>query len=177
MNLWWVLLLLAAERGLEMLIARHNRQVLLRKGAKEFYPESFRAIVTMHGFFFIALVFEGYPWRVPLDVLTWACLIALVLLQLLRYWCIVSLGRFWNTRIIVLPGAGVQKRGPYRWLRHPNYLVVTLEFLFLPLLFRAPLTLLVFTLANLALLRRRIALEEKALGENTDYRSRFEEKK
>ncbi len=174
MNLWWVLLFLAAERGVELLIARRNRRRLLERGGRERFPESYREIVAMHILFLLALIVEGYPWQVPLDLLTWASLAALVLLQMLRYWCIASLGMFWNTRILVLPGAPVRKRGPYRVMRHPNYLAVTLEFLFLPLLFRAPLTLLIFSLANLIILRRRIALEERALREETDYQRQFE---
>jgi methyltransferase len=87
----------------------------------------------------------------------------------LRYWCILTLGVFWNTRILVLPGAAAVRRGPYRFLRHPNYLVVTLEFALLPLLMRAPFTLVVFSLANLAVLRRRIRFEEQALREETDW--------
>jgi methyltransferase len=172
-SLWWVFAFYAMERGMEVLIAGRNRRQLLARGGCELYPQSFRAIVLLHSLFAVALLLEAHPWRVPFDVLTMVSLIALVLLQALRYWCIVSLGPFWNTRIIVLPGASVPRRGPYRWLRHPNYLVVVLEFLFLPLLMRAPFTLVVFSLANLLLLRRRIALEESALREHTDYERQF----
>jgi methyltransferase len=110
---------------------------------------------------------------VPLDSLTLFCLIFLIFLQGLRYWCIVSLGEYWNTRIILVPDAETRRRGPYRFLRHPNYLAVTLEFAVIPLLMRAPLTLVVFSLANLVVLRQRIRLEEEALREFTDYGERF----
>ena len=133
------------------------------------FPETYRTIVVLHTLFFVALLAESFPWRVPLDPPTLFGLAALALLMLLRYWCIASLGVFWNTRILVLPGAAAVRRGPYRLLKHPNYLVVTLEFALLPLLCRAPFTLVVFSLANLAVLRRRIRLEERALRECTDW--------
>lgn len=174
MSLWWIFGFYFLERLLEVGIARRNRQRILPRGGREFHPESYRNLLAMHFGFFAALILETYPWRVPLDALTWFCLAALVLMQFLRYWCIVSLREFWNTRIIVLPGATVRRTGPYRWLRHPNYMAVTLEIFFLPLLMRAPFTLLVFSLANLGLLRQRIRLEEEALREHTDYGERFD---
>ena len=121
--------------------------------------------MALHASFLAALAVEGYPWRVPADGRTWACLGALAALMAGRYWCIASLGGHWNTRIVVVPGAPRVRRGPYRWLPHPNYLVVALEFLALPLLLRAPVTLAVFFPLNLLLLRQRIRLEERALAE------------
>lgn len=176
MSLWWVFGFYFAERLFELGLARRNRRTLIARGGREFSPESYRTVVWLHALFFIALLLESYPWRVPLDALTVFCLTLLVVLQAVRYWCIVSLGPCWNTRIIVVPGARVVRHGPYRFLRHPNYLVVTLEFAALPLLMRAPLTLFVFSLANLVLLRRRIRLEEEALREQTDYDDRFSRK-
>lgn len=169
MSLWWVFGFFFLERGFELRLADRNARRLKARGGREFHPETYRSIVRLHLLFFAALLLESYPWRVPLDPLTLFCLAALALLQLLRYSCIFALGEFWNTRIIVLPGAPAIRRGPYRLLRHPNYLAVTLEFALLPLLMRAPLTLLVFSLANLALLRHRIALEEQVLREYTDW--------
>ncbi len=174
LSLWWVFAFYLAERGLELLLARRNRRLILARGGREYFAESFRPLAAMHVLFFVALLIESHPWRVPLDALTITCLVALVLLQALRYWCIASLGVFWNTRILVLPGARIERRGPYRFLRHPNYLVVVLEFALIPLLMRAPLTLVVFSLANLLVLRRRIRLEEEALRENTDWGKAFE---
>jgi methyltransferase len=168
MSLWWIFAFYLAERGLELLIARRNRRRLLARGGVEVHPETYRAIVWLHSLFFVALLIESRPWTVPFDALTLFCLVALALLQVLRYACIAALGEFWNTRIIVLPGANPVRRGPYRLLKHPNYLVVTLEFALIPLLMRAPFTLLVFSLLNLAVLRRRIALEEQALAEFGD---------
>ena len=79
-------------------------------------------------------------------------------------WVIASLGRRWTTRVIVLPGAAPVARGPYRWLRHPNYLIVILEIAVVPLALGLPLFALVFSLANAALLVYRIRVENKALA-------------
>jgi methyltransferase len=168
-SLWWVFAFYCAERLFEIWLAARHRKILLARGGREFFPGTFKELVLLHTLFFAALLVESYPWRVPLDHLTLFCLAALALLMGLRYWCILSLGVFWNTRILVLPGAAAVRRGPYRLLKHPNYLIVTLEFALLPLLTRAPFTLVVFSLANLAILRRRIRFEELALQEETDW--------
>jgi methyltransferase len=93
-----------------------------------------------------------------------ACLATLALLQAGRWWCMAALGENWNVRIVVVPGEGRRRTGPYRWIRHPNYLLVVLEFVFLPLLMGAFITPAVFSLANLLLLRQRIRLEEAAMA-------------
>ncbi len=166
MSVWWVFGFYFLERGIELVVARRNRRIVLERGGVEFAPETYRSIVVMHVLFFAALIVESWPWRIPLDALTIFCLSALLLLQGLRYWCIVSLKERWNTRILVVPGEPPVCRGPYRLMRHPNYVVVVLEFALIPLLMRAPLTLIVFSVANLILLRRRIRLEEKALRDS-----------
>jgi methyltransferase len=95
-----------------------------------------------------------------------------VLLEGLRFWCILSLGEAWNTRIVLVPGGRVEQRGSYRLLAHPNYLVATLEFLILPLLMHAPYAFARIFPANLLILRQRIRLEERALRQFTDYGER-----
>jgi methyltransferase len=172
-NFLWMFLLLLVQRLAELLLAARNRKLALARGGIEYHPETYRYFILLHVLFLVSLLVESYPWRLPLDPLTWFCLVMFGLLQLLRYWCIQSLGERWNTRIIVTPGVPVSRRGPYRWFRHPNYLVVTLELAIIPLLARAPLTLLVFSLANLALLRQRIKLEEEALKTHTDDSNTF----
>jgi methyltransferase len=124
----------------------------------------------------ISLALESYPWQVPPDLRTQLALACFILLQAGRYWCMWALGTHWNTRIIVVPGSVPIRRGPYRFLRHPNYLVVTLEFLVLPTLLHAPVTLVVFFTANLILLRQRIRLEEDVLQRETEYRAVFRDK-
>ena len=173
MALGWIFLVLLGERLFEIGLAHRHARTLLARGGREFYPETFPPIVALHAFFLLALALESYPWRVPANPLTFVTLGLLVLLQGGRYWCIISLGAQWNTRILLVPAAPVQRRGPYRWLRHPNYLIVTLEFLLLPLLLRAPLTFLLCFPLNLLLLRQRIRLEEAALRQFSDYSVQF----
>lgn len=169
----WVFVVVLLQRLFEMHVSRRNRNALEPLGAKEFHPESFRNIAVLHTAYLLSLFVESYPWRLPLDARTILCLFAVAFLAGMRLWCMASLSPYWNVRIIVVPGGQVKRSGPYRFLRHPNYLVVVLEFLFLPLLMRAPATLVVFSLANLAVLRQRIRLEEKALREQTDYEKVF----
>jgi len=165
-NFLWILLFLIIQRLAELTLAARNRRRALARGGIEYHPETYKKFIWLHCLFLLSLLLESYPWQLPLDLLTWFCLVLFGLLQLLRYWCIRSLGEQWNTRIIVIPGAPFCRRGPYRLFKHPNYLVVTLEFAVIPLLARTPLTLLMFSLANLVLLRQRIRLEEEALREH-----------
>lgn len=163
MSSWWIIGFLLAERLFELGLAGRNGRILVERGGREHFRDSYRSVVALHLLFLAALIAEAHPWRIPLDGLTLLCLTGLLLTMALRYWCVATLGPFWNTRIIVLPGAKAIRRGPYRFLRHPNYLVVTLEFALIPLLLRAPFTLLIFSLANVAVLRQRIGLEERAM--------------
>ncbi|HBI04773.1 MAG TPA: hypothetical protein DDY49_12180 [Paenibacillaceae bacterium] len=103
-------------------------------------------------------------------------IILLLLTQLLRYWAIQSLGPFWNTRIMVLPGAEPVVKGPYNYFRHPNYLAVILEFVLIPLLFNAFFTCILFSILNALLLKYRISLEEKTLIETTEYQETMSRK-
>jgi methyltransferase len=168
----WVTPALIAQRLLELRHSGRNRRRLLSRGGKEVRPDTYRTMVALHALFLASLAVESFPWRVPLDSRTIACLAALVPVTALRYWAIASLGEYWNTRVIVVPGARLVRSGPYRFLRHPNYLVIVMEFLILPLLMRAPVTLVLFSLANLAVLRQRIRIEEDALRRDTDYGDR-----
>jgi len=173
MMLLWLFLYLVMERLFELWLSRRNCRSLEARGGREFYPETFPRMVALHTLFLAALLAESYPWRFSQGYFSSALLAVFVLLQLVRYWCIFSLGENWNTRIMLVPGGSVKRRGPYRFLAHPNYLVVTLEFLLLPLLLQAPVTLAVFFPANLLILRQRIRLEELALREFTDYNRQF----
>lgn len=173
MPILWLLILLAVQRLLEVALSRRNRSRLLAAGGREFYPETFARMAALHGAFLLALTIESYPWRLPANGPTILGLAAFFLLEGMRLWCIASLGHSWNTRIVLVPGGATIRRGPYRWLRHPNYLVVALEFVLLPLLLRAWWTLALFPLLNLLVLRQRIRLEEAALREFTDYAEQF----
>lgn len=165
------------QRLLELWIAKRNAQHMLSQGAYEVGAEHYKWIVTVHASFFVSLILEVVWLRQgELPSAWWLPFSLFVLAQGFRVWCIASLGRYWNTRIFVLPGAKVIKRGPYRWIRHPNYAVVICELFLLPLVFGAYATSLVFTVVNLwVLLALRIPAEERALNEATNYSEEMKE--
>lgn len=105
----------------------------------------------------------------------WPLLLSVfVFTQIMRFWVISSLGKYWNTKILVLPNVNVIRKGPYRFIKHPNYVVVTLELIVVPLLFGAYFTAILFTILNLLMLSVRIPAEEKALNELTEYEGSFQ---
>ncbi len=143
------------------------------QGAYEAGAAHYPVMVAMHVAFFISLILEVVILGRVLSPF-WMLLLGLFLLaQAARIWCLTSLGKFWNTKIIILPGADVVRKGPYKWIRHPNYLIVTIELLILPLLFGAYFTAVIYSLLNLWMLSVRIPVEEKALKEATNYREKF----
>jgi methyltransferase len=155
-----LLLLVALARLAELALARRNTRRLLAAGGYETGRGHYPLIVLLHAAWLLALLFG-----VPADAAPrWGWLALFLLLQLGRVWVLLSLGRFWTTRIITLPGAPLVRRGPYRFLRHPNYLVVELEIVSLPLAFGAGWIALVFGLANATLLLWRVRAEETALA-------------
>jgi len=174
LTLSWFYLLLLTQRGAELLLCARNRRLLRAQGGREIAPRSYRTMVALYLGFHLFLLLEAFPFTVAADRLSWTLLAGYGLVQVLRYWTIASLGRYWNTRIVVVPGSHLVCTGPYRWLRHPNYLVMTLEFALIPLLLRAPLTLLIFIPLLMLILRQRIALEEQALRELTDFQTEDE---
>ena len=155
-----VTLLVALQRLAELGYARRNARRLLAAGGVEHGAGHYPLFVALHGAWLVAL-FVLVPAEAPAD---WGLLGLYGLLQLGRLWVIASLGRRWTTRVIVVPGAPLVTRGPYRFLRHPNYLIVALEIPVLPLAFGAWQIALGFGLANLALLAHRIRVEERALA-------------
>lgn len=152
------------QRLAEVFYAKSNEKRMKKEGAIESGAEHYKWIVLLHVLFFLALLVEVLYFDLADSGIWWVFLIVFAAAQILRVWALASLGRFWNTKILVLPGAKKVKKGPYRWLSHPNYIVVALEILSLPLIFGAWRTALVFTIANaLLLLLVRIPAEEKAL--------------
>lgn len=168
-----VFLIVILQRLIELIVAKNNESWMRSKGAYEVGASHYPYMVAMHVAFFIALLVEVDIFSRPVSPL-WSVLLTLfIIAQCLRLWCLSSLGKFWNTKIIILPNANVVAKGPYRFLRHPNYVIVTAEILILPLLFSAYFTAIVFTLLNIWMLSVRIPLEEKALKDATDYRDQF----
>lgn len=155
-----IVLLVAAQRLAELVYARRNARRLMAEGGIEHGASRYPLLVLLHAAWLAALFF----FVPPEAAVSWLLIGAYLLLQAARLWVIASLGRFWTTRVITLPDAPLVKRGPYRWLRHPNYLVVAAEIAVLPLAFGAWELALGFSLANAVLLADRIRLEEAALA-------------
>ena len=158
--LWIVLILVAVQRLAELVYARRNTRRLLAEGAYESGAGHYPLLVGLHALWLVSLALFVPADRAP----DWALLAVFVVLQGLRVWVLASLGRFWTARVITLPGAPLVRRGPYRWFRHPNYLVVAGEILVLPLAFGAWEIAVIFSLANAAILTLRVRCEERALS-------------
>ncbi len=154
--------LVSLQRLLELRLSRRHERLLRTRGAVERGRGHYPPMVALHVLWLLSTLVEGILrgpelWPVPLALF--------LLVQPLRYWAIFTLGEYWNTRILVVPGAKLVSRGPYRYLKHPNYVVVVVEVLTLPLIFGAWITALVFSVLNAALLFVRIREENRALAE------------
>lgn len=159
------LLLLGAERLFELWLSRRNARLAFAQGARESGRAHFAVMAAVHTAFLFSCAAEVLLLRRPFPgALGWAALAAALLAQALRYWAIATLGPRWNVRVIVLPETQPVTSGPYRFVRHPNYLAVAIEMLAVPLAHGAWITALVFSAANVALLAVRIRVEEAALG-------------
>jgi methyltransferase len=158
--------LLVGERLVELWLSKRNAARAFARGGVETGQGHYRVMVAFHTLFLFACVAEVFLLARPFPgAWGWGALAAALAAQGLRYWAIATLGERWNSRIIVLPEAPPVTGGPYRYLRHPNYVAVVLELLVVPLIHGAWLTAAVFTVGNAALLFVRIRAEEAALGE------------
>ena len=154
-----LLTFVTVQRLSELLLSQRNTRRLLARGAHEVDPGHYPFIVLLHATWLATLWVLG-PGP-PIEVVP---LILFILLQLARVWVLATLGERWTTRIIVLPGEPLVKSGPYRWINHPNYLIVIGEIAILPLVFRLQLVAIVFSILNGLLLWVRIRDENRALG-------------
>ena len=154
---------LVAERLSELVISEKNRRWALGHGGIETGRVQYPVIVILHVLFFVSLVLEHRYLMKGWNILWPFWLGILIISQLLRAWSTLTLGRFWNTRIIVIPGARPVLNGPYKFIRHPNYVAVAIEILVIPVLCGAYLTAAVFSFLNAIALYWRIREEERAL--------------
>ncbi|MBV1855506.1 isoprenylcysteine carboxyl methyltransferase family protein [Catellatospora sp. NEAU-YM18] len=164
----YTLLVLAvgAERVVELVVSRRHAAWALARGGREFGRGHYPAMVAIHTGLLVGCVAEVWLADRPfLPVLGWSMLALVAASQALRWWCVTTLGPRWNTLVIVVPGLPLVDRGPYRWLRHPNYVAVVVEGIALPLVHTAWVTALLFTLANAAVLAVRIRVENAALAQ------------
>lgn len=160
-----LVLLVGVERLFELWLSRRNLHRALARGGREYGRRHFAVMALMHTAFLFACAAEvvfldrSFHWVLgaPMLVLTVAA-------QVLRYWAITTLGERWNTRIVVVPDSEPVTSGPYRWIRHPNYVAVVVELFALPLVHGAWWTAISFSAANAWVLTVRIRAEEQALG-------------
>ncbi|MEV4576797.1 isoprenylcysteine carboxyl methyltransferase family protein [Nonomuraea jabiensis] len=157
--------LVVLERLAELAVARRNLAWARSRGGVEYGRRHYPWIVVAHVALLVAAPAEVWLLGRPfLPWLGWPMLAVVVLAQVLRWWCVGTLGRQWNTRVVVVPGMPLVHRGPYRWLRHPNYVAVVAEGLALPLVHSAWLTAPAFAAANAVLLTVRVRVEDAALS-------------
>lgn len=156
--------LVALERLAELVVAQRNARWAFARGGRETGRGHYPVMVVLHAGLLVGCLVEVWAADRPfVPALGWGMLALALGSQALRWWCIATLGPRWNTRVIVVPGLPLVARGPYRWLRHPNYVAVVVEGFALPLVHTAWVTALVFTVANAALLTVRIRTENRAL--------------
>lgn len=159
--LYVILALVAAQRAGELVYAERNTRRLRARGAREVAAWQHPFFVALHALWLLALLFFVSPNTVP----NWWLVGGFFILQLARLWVLTTLGPYWTTRIMTLPDAPLVRRGPYRFMKHPNYAIVALELAVLPLAFGAWRLALVFTVLNTLLLAFRIRAEENALAD------------
>jgi methyltransferase len=157
--------LVILQRLAELAISKQHEIRLRARGAVEVGRGHYPWLVAMHTAFFVVLLLEIMLLSRRPAAWWWLPFIAFLLAQALRIWSMVSLGERWTTRLLILPGTAPVHRGPYRYFRHPNYLVIIVELASLPLISQAYLTAAVFTILNAVLLSIRIPIEERALAQ------------
>lgn len=161
---WYLVLVIAVglERVAELVVSLRNSAWSFRQGGVEFGKSHYPFMVVLHTGFLAGCMIEAMH-RTFIPALGWPMLAVVLLAQGLRWWCIRVLGHQWNTRVIVVPGLRLVASGPYKWIRHPNYVAVVAEGIALPLVHTAWVTAAVFMLLNIPLLAVRIRTEEAAL--------------
>ncbi|QBJ93491.1 hypothetical protein D0Z67_26570 [Streptomyces seoulensis] len=165
--IWYALLVaaVAGERVAELVVARRNERWSRARRAIVMGDGHYPAMVALHTGLLVGCPLEVWLGGRPfVPALGWPMLAVLVGAQALRWWCIGTLGPRWNTRVIVVPGLPLVARGPYRLLRHPNYVAVVAEGVALPLVHTAWVTAVAFTVLNAAVLTVRVRCENQALA-------------
>lgn len=158
-----VLTLVTLQRLMELVLARRNTRILIAQGGIELGAGHYPLIVALHAAWLAGL--WALAWNRPIDL---ALLGVFAGLQALRLWVLASLGERWTTRIIIVPGLPLVRKGPYRFLRHPNYLIVAAEILILPLAFGLTAYAVLFSALNAVVLAVRIRTENWALQDERE---------
>ena len=154
------------ERGFELALSRAHARRALRQGAVETGRALYRVMAAFHVLFLLSAAGEALVFgRGVGDPVGLIAIGATIVAQALRYWAVITLGARWNTRVIVMAGAAPVTSGPYRFVRHPNYLAVIIEMISVPMIYGCWRTALIFSCGNAVLLALRISREERALGD------------
>lgn len=157
--------LVALERLAELVVSKRHATWAFARGGVEHGERHYPFMAAVHAALLVSCVVEvAVADRPFIAWLGWPMLGLVLLTQALRWWCVATLGKQWNTRVIVVPGVPLVTSGPYRWVQHPNYIAVIVEVAALPLVHTAWVTALVFSAANAVLLAVRIPVESRALG-------------
>ncbi|WNG81429.1 isoprenylcysteine carboxyl methyltransferase family protein [Mycobacterium sp. ITM-2016-00316] len=159
------IVLIGLERLVELAVSRRNANWSFARGGREFGQGHYPVMVAMHSALLLSCIAEvAFAHRPFIPALGWPMVAVVAASTVVRWWCVATLGKHWNPRLIIVPGAELVRSGPYRWIHHPNYTAVAVEVAALPLVHSAWLTAIVFTIANAAVLRVRISAENLALG-------------
>ncbi|HKD70082.1 MAG TPA: isoprenylcysteine carboxylmethyltransferase family protein [Candidatus Binataceae bacterium] len=156
---------LGVERIVELIISARNARWAFARGATESGAGHYPVMAVFHTLFILSCGGEAIFFnRAFPGTVGWIALAGALFAQGLRYWAVATLGWRWNTRVIVLPGVAPVASGPYRFMRHPNYLAIVIEMICVPMIYGCWLTAIVFSAGNAIILRVRISSEESALG-------------
>ncbi len=153
------IILFIVQRLSELYIARRNEKWLLGEGAVQYGQEHYPFIVALHTLFIVSIIVE-YLLR-GLPPISWVFLGAFLVVLSFKFWALSSLGKYWNTKIYRIPGVYPVKKGPYKFLKHPNYMEVVCEIAIIPLVFHLYYTAIIFTILNAVMLTVRITVENK----------------
>ncbi len=157
--------LVAVERVVELVVSKRNLRWSAEHGGVEYGRSHYPYMVALHVFLLVGALVEVWVWQKPLiPALSWTMFVLVLASQALRWWCITTLGKRWNTLVVIVPGMPRVTGGPYRWLSHPNYVAVVIEGIALPMVGFAWVTALVFTVLNIPLLAVRLRTENAALA-------------
>jgi len=160
---WCFIGFVILQRLIELVIARRNEANMKAKGAEELDEKGYKFVVLMHVFFFLSLIAEKLFLQPAANALFYPFILFFLMAQALRYWSIISLGGFWNTKILILKGSKLIRKGPYKFISHPNYAAVITEIAVIPLIFSCYITAAAFSVLNIFVLIRRIRIESDAL--------------
>ena len=154
------------QRLSELYIARGNEKWLLSQGAVQYGQSHYPFIIALHTGFIISIIAEYFLRDQP--PISWIFLAIFIAVLLFKYWALSSLGKYWNTKIYRVPGVYPVKKGPYKFLKHPNYMEVVCEIAIIPLVFHLYYTAVIFTVLNAIMLTVRITVENKVWAGSRD---------